>query len=58
MCCESTITLKHLPADIRSYKRGGAIPFPKIQGKTPTGMEEVVLVIINFDNRQMLWISR
>ncbi len=42
LCHERTITLKHLPADIRNYKHSEAILLPKIQVKTPTGMEEVV----------------
>ncbi|MGD0022579.1 MAG: helix-turn-helix domain-containing protein, partial [Smithellaceae bacterium] len=29
-------------ADIRNYKHSDAIILPKIQAKTPTGMEEVV----------------
>ena len=42
LCRERTITLKHLPADIRNYKRDEAIRLPKIQVKTPTGMEELL----------------
>jgi two-component system response regulator HydG len=43
LCHERTITLKHLPADIRNYKpSGGVVSRPKIQTKTPQGMEDVV----------------
>jgi PAS domain S-box-containing protein len=42
LCHERTITLKHLPADIRNYKPSGGVSRPKIQAKTPQGMEDVV----------------